>query len=130
MSHPPGSLSGSFSGKSFADRKTPADPANTMETGETWNKTSGVENKRTQAEPENEHEPEHEPKHETGRAPANSIKKTAPQGLEDTTRSKQGLAEGMAERQPPLSDTPLAPLDPLDPTRYGDWEIRGRCIDF
>jgi hypothetical protein len=20
--------------------------------------------------------------------------------------------------------------DGLDPTRYGDWELRGRCIDF
>jgi hypothetical protein len=36
---------------------------------------------------------------------------------------------------PPLN-TPNAAVpeiggrDGLDPTRYGDWEIRGRCIDF
>ena len=114
MSHPPGSLSGRLSGKSVPDRKPPADPA---------------ENKRTQTDPE----PDHEPKHETGRAPAesadsaDSIEKTRPRDPEGLSCSKQGLAEGMAERQPPLSN---APLDPLDPTRYGDWEIRGRCIDF
>ncbi len=30
-------------------------------------------------------------------------------------------------------NTPAAPEEkakPLDPTRYGDWEKNGRCIDF
>jgi hypothetical protein len=37
---------------------------------------------------------------------------------------------------PPPSSIPAAAVpeiggrDGLDPTRYGDWEIRGRCIDF
>ena len=47
----------------------------------------------------------------------------------------------MTKRSPDL-DTPPATPDPakkpreiggpkgLDPTRYGDWEIGGRCIDF
>ena len=33
----------------------------------------------------------------------------------------------------PASETPLEePIDQkdLDPTRYGDWEHKGRCIDF
>ena len=44
------------------------------------------------------------------------------------------------EPQPPASDTaPAKPVEPprevggrkgLDPTRYGDWEKDGRCIDF
>lgn len=43
------------------------------------------------------------------------------------------------EEQPKADDTPL-PEEPspkelggrggLDPTRYGDWEKAGRCVDF
>jgi hypothetical protein len=40
-------------------------------------------------------------------------------------------ADPAIERQPHERD---APRDALvthpDPTRYGDWEIKGRCIDF
>ncbi|MHB1991693.1 DUF1674 domain-containing protein [Metallibacterium scheffleri] len=28
------------------------------------------------------------------------------------------------------SSAPPASQTPLDPTRYGDWEKNGRCIDF
>lgn len=27
-------------------------------------------------------------------------------------------------------DRPTPEGDDLDPTRYGDWEMNGRCIDF
>ena len=39
--------------------------------------------------------------------------------------------------QPPAQTTPATPVrevggrkDGTDPTRYGDWEKNGRCIDF
>ena len=28
------------------------------------------------------------------------------------------------------AETPSPSRPPLDPTRYGDWEKNGRCIDF
>ena len=36
-------------------------------------------------------------------------------------------------RDRPVADAPTPPDVPpprLDPTRYGDWERNGRCIDF
>lgn len=30
----------------------------------------------------------------------------------------------------PVSETATKPRPALDPTRYGDWEKNGRCIDF
>ncbi len=43
----------------------------------------------------------------------------------------QGPTPGKA-RQPPPSAAGDKPekLERPDPTRYGDWEIDGRCIDF
>lgn len=32
--------------------------------------------------------------------------------------------------KPVEADAPPASKAPLDPTRYGDWEKNGRCIDF
>lgn len=37
------------------------------------------------------------------------------------------------EAEPPLAAEEAPPAKPPrhdDPTRYGDWEIGGRCIDF
>jgi hypothetical protein len=34
------------------------------------------------------------------------------------------------ETQPPASAQEIGGRDGLDPTRYGDWEKNGRCIDF
>lgn len=54
-------------------------------------------------------------------------------------------ANSEAAAQPPHPSTPLKPPTPPtpstlpreiggregpDPTRFGDWELRGRCIDF
>jgi uncharacterized protein DUF1674 len=35
-------------------------------------------------------------------------------------------ASGVPTKTPQFQDAP----EPPDPTRYGDWELRGRCIDF
>ena len=37
--------------------------------------------------------------------------------------------EPMAQ-QPPASPEEIGGPKGLEPTRYGDWERRGRCIDF
>lgn len=36
------------------------------------------------------------------------------------------------DKKPESSSTDKSPVTPikLDPTRYGDWEKNGRCIDF
>jgi hypothetical protein len=44
-------------------------------------------------------------------------------------------AEGIAPGGRPVVDHPAQPLEiggrqGPEPTRYGDWELRGRCIDF
>ncbi|HEY3809439.1 MAG TPA: DUF1674 domain-containing protein [Steroidobacteraceae bacterium] len=46
------------------------------------------------------------------------------------------IDEPLEPRNPPASADPPLPADAAqdaahpDPTRYGDWEVRGRCIDF
>jgi len=48
-------------------------------------------------------------------------------------------APAPASNEPPAPETPASQRtvpaevggrDGLDPTRYGDWEMNGRCIDF
>ena len=39
-------------------------------------------------------------------------------------------ASGPVDAEAVPSDAAPAPPPPLDPTRYGDWEKNGRCIDF
>jgi hypothetical protein len=36
----------------------------------------------------------------------------------------------VAETVPTAEPTEIGGRDGLDPTRYGDWEKNGRCIDF
>jgi len=55
---------------------------------------------------------------------------------------KQSHSNGNPEQEHPKSDEPCLPESQdesipeiggrggLDPTRYGDWEKNGRCIDF
>jgi hypothetical protein len=40
-----------------------------------------------------------------------------------------GVSAPAAPAIPPADATPPS-RPPLDPTRYGDWEKNGRCIDF
>jgi hypothetical protein len=50
----------------------------------------------------------------------------------------QSVASAAAEQNPTLADVPPATdsaieiggRDGPEPTRYGDWEKNGRCIDF
>ncbi|BBL75320.1 DUF1674 domain-containing protein [Methylomagnum ishizawai] len=35
-----------------------------------------------------------------------------------------------AARPPEPAPRPTQPAPPPDPTRYGDWQVGGRCIDF
>ncbi|HHJ39483.1 MAG TPA: DUF1674 domain-containing protein [Methylothermaceae bacterium] len=44
--------------------------------------------------------------------------------------AKQPKPEGVEESPCSHENQEQLPLQPLDPTRYGDWEKNGRCIDF
>lgn len=39
-------------------------------------------------------------------------------------------APGMAPRVPGKAPREVGGREGPDPTRYGDWELKGRCIDF
>jgi hypothetical protein len=62
-------------------------------------------------------------------APRDQTAKTdAGQGLEQVDQAKKGpdTAASPEAKQPREVDGPKGP----EPTRYGDWERGGRCIDF
>tara|TARA_R110002096_G_scaffold176677_1_gene353090 strand:+ start:1011 stop:1208 length:198 start_codon:yes stop_codon:yes gene_type:complete len=48
------------------------------------------------------------------------------------TYYKDPCKDAGPQNHPPAKQPPPAGEDPSkpDPTRYGDWEINGRCIDF
>lgn len=35
-----------------------------------------------------------------------------------------------APAQPPEKQQEIGGREGLDPTRYGDWEVNGKCVDF
>ena len=37
---------------------------------------------------------------------------------------------GRPAASPPATKIEIGGLEGPEPTRYGDWELRGRCIDF
>jgi hypothetical protein len=39
-------------------------------------------------------------------------------------------ADGNVDRPQAARPREIGGREGLDPTRYGDWELRGRCIDF
>ena len=47
----------------------------------------------------------------------------------DTADPAKPEAEKPADREPPRPREIGGPKGP-EPTRYGDWEVGGRCIDF
>jgi hypothetical protein len=49
-----------------------------------------------------------------------------PSGVEPQKDPRKGLAAANVEARLVEIDGPEGP----DPTRYGDWERKGRCIDF
>ena len=46
--------------------------------------------------------------------------------LADQSGESTPVSVGDVRQRPPETGGPKG----LDPTRYGDWERRGRCIDF
>jgi hypothetical protein len=58
--------------------------------------------------------------------------------MEATREERPGLVEAPTRTPVPVPDPAVAMQPPreiggrggLDPTRYGDWEKAGRCIDF
>ena len=71
-------------------------------------------------------------------------KKASPQTLTDAPTEADALLANAPLANAPLADRPTSAeaqrqvaqprevggRDGLDPTRFGDWEVRGRCIDF
>jgi hypothetical protein len=56
---------------------------------------------------------------------------TKPKRPRDTNQHRQDAPHAPAPAQPPAPRERATPEgDGLDPTRYGDWEKNGRCIDF
>ena len=49
-------------------------------------------------------------------------------------RSEESMPEGETKPEPPAGDkTPAKEFggrDGPEPTRYGDWEVKGICVDF
>ena len=43
---------------------------------------------------------------------------------------KDGGPSPSDEKSAPKTNKEIGGRDGLDPTRYGDWEKNGRCIDF
>jgi hypothetical protein len=51
----------------------------------------------------------------------------------DDPKNKADSEESKADHTPPVDEVPpkeVGGRGGLDPTRYGDWEKAGRCIDF
>lgn len=45
-------------------------------------------------------------------------------------RSPEAAPSGQSASEPRSDAKEIGGRDGLDPTRYGDWEKNGRCIDF
>ncbi|HLS81434.1 MAG TPA: DUF1674 domain-containing protein [Steroidobacter sp.] len=54
---------------------------------------------------------------------------TAGDGALDRSRSPQ-LQDGLEQTYAPAAPREVGGREGPDPTRYGDWEKGGRCIDF
>ncbi|PZP85769.1 MAG: hypothetical protein DI582_04825 [Azospirillum brasilense] len=48
--------------------------------------------------------------------------------MDDTPQTATPAPQKPSEK--PATAAPEAPKDTPDPTRFGDWEKNGRCIDF
>jgi hypothetical protein len=51
----------------------------------------------------------------------------------DDSKNKADAEAAVANDNPPADVTPAKEIGGrggLDPTRYGDWEKAGRCVDF
>ena len=52
--------------------------------------------------------------------------------MERATRRPAGLKKPAHWTNEPVPEpkAPEPPADPLDPTRFGDWELKGIAVDF
>ena len=51
----------------------------------------------------------------------------------DDSKNKADAEAAVTNDNPPVDDVPpkeIGGRGGLDPTRYGDWEKAGRCVDF
>ena len=78
-----------------------------------------------------------ESRKETKAEPAPTIddqagpKPTAPKPAAAPVPSAKGKAEsGQADSKDKAAPEEIGGRPGPDPTRYGDWEIKGRCVDF
>jgi hypothetical protein len=53
-----------------------------------------------------------------------------PDAHEKPPESADGESESVVATRPQLPPVEIGGRDGPDPTRYGDWEKNGRCIDF
>lgn len=60
------------------------------------------------------------------RGPVPSIAKAAPRPLAGTAPDPAGAAPAATQSKPREVGGPAGP----EPTRYGDWERKGICVDF
>jgi hypothetical protein len=58
-----------------------------------------------------------------GAAPGNALSPAARRALQEAAARRKAAAAGAA---PPEKGGPAGP----EPTRYGDWERKGRAVDF
>jgi hypothetical protein len=54
----------------------------------------------------------------------------APDGLDPDASAPPREEASAAQPQSPAAPREIGGRDGPDPTRYGDWEKNGRCIDF
>ena len=51
--------------------------------------------------------------------------------LSDPTTERMPPAKEPPQAAKPLVEEPGTPVkERLEPTRYGDWELNGKCVDF
>lgn len=52
--------------------------------------------------------------------------------MSDTKNDAKAPSEAQEQQNPNTHDKPKEVGGPkgLEPTRYGDWEAKGRCVDF
>ena len=55
---------------------------------------------------------------------SDSVQKTDPRETDPTVDKAESTREGTTK------ETEIGGRDGPDPTRYGDWEKNGRCVDF
>lgn len=62
--------------------------------------------------------------------PMSSGTEDPPRPVEDPLQPVSGTASGVETETPKPRPREIGGPQGLEPTRYGDWEKNGRCIDF